>query len=93
MAHTKAGGSTKLGRDSRAKYLGIKKYDGQVVKPGQLIVKQRGTHYFPGKNVKKAGDDSLCSVVNGTVAFKNKTKINYDGNRKKVKVVNVEATE
>jgi large subunit ribosomal protein L27 len=93
MAHTKAGGSTKLGRDSRAKYLGVKKNDGQVVKPGQLIVKQRGTHYFPGKNVKKAGDDSLYSVVNGTVAFKNKTKINYDGNRKKVKVVNVEATK
>ena len=93
MAHTKAGGSTKLGRDSRAKYLGIKKNDGQVVKPGQLIVKQRGTHYFPGKNVKKAGDDSLYSVVNGTVSFKNKTKINYDGNRKKVKVVNVEVTK
>ncbi len=93
MAHTKAGGSTKLGRDSRSKYLGVKKNDGQAVKPGELIVKQRGTHYFPGKNVKKGGDDCLYSIASGKVVFKDKTKINYDGNRKKVKVVNVEPTK
>ncbi|HPR91443.1 MAG TPA: 50S ribosomal protein L27 [Candidatus Paceibacterota bacterium] len=90
MAHTKAGGSTKLGRDSRAKYLGIKKNDGQSVKTGELIVKQRGTHYHPGKNVKKGGDDCLYSLTTGKVVFKDQTKIKYDGNRKKIKVVSVE---
>ena len=93
MAHTKAGGSTKLGRDSRAKYLGIKKNDGQSVKAGELIVKQRGTHYYPGKNVKKGGDDCLYSVAIGKVIFKDKTKIKYDGNRKKIKVVSVESSK
>jgi large subunit ribosomal protein L27 len=89
MAHTKAGGSTKLGRDSQSKYLGIKKTNGQGVKAGEIIVKQRGSHYHPGKNVKKGGDDCLYAGVSGTVKYSDKTKINYDGNHKKIKVVSV----
>jgi large subunit ribosomal protein L27 len=89
MAHTKAGGSTKLGRDSRSKYLGIKKTAGQSIKAGELILKQRGSHYYPGKNVKRGGDDTLYAAVSGKVTYSDKTKINYDGHRKKIKVANV----
>ena len=87
MAHTKAGGSTKLGRDSRAKRLGVKIQDGQRVTPGQIILRQRGSKYLAGSNVKVAGDDTLYAVKAGKVKFVNKKKICFDGNSRYVSVV------
>ena len=89
MAHVKAKGSTKLGRDSQPKYLGVKLFDGQKVKPGMVIVRQRGTKFLAGKNVKRGADDTLYALKEGIVKFQTKKKIRFDGTRRKVKVVNV----
>jgi large subunit ribosomal protein L27 len=89
MAKTKAGGSTKLGRDSEAKRLGVKRQEGQRVNAGEVLVRQRGTKYLPGLNVGRAGDDTLYSLKAGIVKFLSRKKIRFDGNRRKVKVVNV----
>jgi large subunit ribosomal protein L27 len=75
MAHKKAGGSTRLGRDSKPKYLGVKVGDGQTVKSGMILVRQRGTKINPGKNVQKGKDDTLFSVAEGKVKFQAKKKI------------------
>ena len=69
MAHKKAGGSTRNGRDSNAKRLGVKRYGGQVVKAGNILVRQRGTHIHPGVNVGRGGDDTLFAKTDGTVVF------------------------
>ena len=69
MAHKKGGGSSKNGRDSNAKRLGIKKYAGEVVKGGSILVRQRGTKYFPGNNVGKGSDDTLFAKIGGKVQF------------------------
>jgi large subunit ribosomal protein L27 len=69
MAHKKAGGSTRNGRDSNPKYLGIKAYGGEWVHAGSIIVRQRGTKFHPGMFVKKGGDDSLYAKVSGRVEF------------------------
>ncbi|MBL7142571.1 MAG: 50S ribosomal protein L27 [Candidatus Pacebacteria bacterium] len=90
MAKTKAAGSTKLGRDSRPKYLGVKLFAGQKVKAGGIIVRQRGTKFLPGKNVKRGNDDTLFALKEGTVNFKTKKKKNFDGSQRVAKVVNVE---
>lgn len=75
MAHRKAGGSTQLGRDSISKRLGVKKFGGQKVAAGQIIIRQRGTKYGVGKNVKRAEDDTLFALKDGKVKFtKKKTK-------------------
>ena len=86
MAHTKAIGSTKLGRDSVAKRLGVKLQDGQKVMVGQIIVRQRGTTVIPGKNVGKGKDDTLFALKEGVVQFgsKRKTSFNNDIDRKKM---------
>lgn len=89
MAHTKAKGSTKLGRDSESKRLGVKLYDGEPVLPGEVIIRQRGTKFYPGTNVRRGGDDTLYSAVKGVIKFSNKRHIHFDGQRKTVKVVNV----
>ncbi|GIW65279.1 MAG: 50S ribosomal protein L27 [Candidatus Parcubacteria bacterium] len=89
MAHTKSGGSTKLGRDSIAKRLGVKRQDNQKVKVGEILIRQHGTKYIPGKNVKRSGDDTLYALKDGIVKFKVKTKINFDGSKRKVTVVDV----
>ncbi|PIW90530.1 MAG: 50S ribosomal protein L27, partial [Candidatus Nealsonbacteria bacterium CG_4_8_14_3_um_filter_40_11] len=65
MAKTKATGATKLGRDSLPKYLGVKLFAGQKAKVGQILIKQRGTKFLPGKNVKKGGDDTLYALKEG----------------------------
>ena len=70
MATKKAGGSSKNGRDSAGRRLGVKKYGGQMVFPGNIIIRQRGTKIFPGKNVKMGKDHSIFSVVEGKVTFK-----------------------
>lgn len=69
MAHTKAQGSTSNGRDSHGQRLGVKLYGGQVVLPGQVIVRQRGTKFLPGLNVGRAKDDTLFAKASGVVAF------------------------
>ncbi len=89
MSKTKATGATKLGRDSQPKYLGVKLFDGQKVKPGMVIVRQRGTKFLAGKNVKRGADDTLYALKEGIVKFQTKKKIRFDGTRRKVKVVNV----
>ena len=72
MAHKKGLGSTSNGRDSVAKRLGVKSYGGQVVTAGSIIIRQRGTKFHPGLNVKRAKDDTLFSLVNGVVKFANR---------------------
>lgn len=89
MAHTKAKGSTKLGRESESKRLGVKLFDGEIAKPGNILIRQRGTKYYPGMNVRQGSDDTLYAVKNGTVKFTTRLKKNFNGSSKKVKVVNV----
>ena len=69
MAHKKGQGSVKNGRDSESKRLGVKKGDGQFVLAGNILIRQRGTKYHPGKNVGIGSDDTLYALVNGTVKF------------------------
>jgi large subunit ribosomal protein L27 len=89
MAHKKAAGVTRLGRDSASQRLGVKLGDGQFAKSGNIIIRQRGTRYYAGKNVQMGVDHTLFSVVNGLVKFTNKTMKKFDGRTAKVKVVNV----
>ena len=88
MAHKKGGGSTRNGRDSQSKRLGVKRYDGQAVLPGTIIVRQRGTRIHPGKNVGCGRDFTLYSKINGKVKFEPYAK----GRRKQVSVYNNVAT-
>jgi large subunit ribosomal protein L27 len=90
MAKTKAAGATKLGRDSKPKYLGVKLFDGQKVKAGGIIVRQRGTRFFAGKNVRRGGDDTLYAQKEGTIRFQTKRKRGFNNSQRKVKIVNVE---
>lgn len=90
MAHTKAGGSTKLGRDSESKRLGIKVQDGEPVRVGEIILRQRGTRYIPGKNVLRAGDDTLYAGKNGVVKFYAKSKTKFDGTKRKATFVAIQ---
>jgi large subunit ribosomal protein L27 len=69
MAHKKGLGSTKNGRDSKSKRLGVKRFAGQIVTAGSILVRQRGTHFHPGENVGRGGDDTLFAKVAGTVEF------------------------
>jgi len=89
MAHRAGKASSKLGRDSQPKYLGIKLFDGQKVKPGSIIVRQRGTRYLPGSNVRKGKDDTLYAISQGTIKFRTIKKICFDGSRRIAKMVNV----
>jgi len=91
MAHKKAGGSTQLGRDSEAKRLGVKIYAGQPAGAGEIIIRQRGTKYRPGENVRKGGDDTLYAAVPGVVKFTRKKIRRFTGVLKKATVVGVEA--
>jgi len=70
MAHKKGGGSSRNGRDSNSKRLGVKAFGGQAVSAGSIIVRQRGTRIHPGDGVGKGGDDTLFALVDGTVSFK-----------------------
>ena len=74
MAHKKAGGSTRNGRDSESKRLGVKMYGGQAIVPGNIIVRQRGTEFHPGKNVGMGKDHTLFAKVEGVVKFEVKGK-------------------
>jgi large subunit ribosomal protein L27 len=72
MAHKKGGGSSTNGRDSQGQRLGIKRFGGQEVNSGSILIRQRGTRYKAGKNVGRAKDDSLFALINGVVLFENK---------------------
>jgi large subunit ribosomal protein L27 len=72
MAHKKAGGSSRNGRDSEGRRLGVKKFGGEAVVPGNIIIRQRGTKYHPGQNVGMGKDHTIFAVVDGTVAFQKK---------------------
>jgi len=85
MAHKKGVGSSRNGRDSKPKFLGVKRFGGEAVRAGNILVKQRGTKFHPGNNVKRATDDSLFALVDGVVKFEHKTK-----KRMKVSVYPVE---
>ncbi|VFP83734.1 50S ribosomal protein L27 [Buchnera aphidicola] len=76
MAHKKAGGSSRNGRDSHSKRLGIKKFGGEYVYPGNIIIKQRGTKFHPGHNVKCGKDHTLFAVIKGLVKFKKRGLLN-----------------
>ncbi|MCL4405071.1 MAG: 50S ribosomal protein L27 [Patescibacteria group bacterium] len=89
MAHTKAGGSTKLGRESAAQRLGVKLHDGEKVTPGQIIVRQRGSHYLAGKNVNVGSDDTLFAAKAGVVKFTTKKKVCFDRSIRYAKTVSV----
>lgn len=89
MAHKKAGGSTALGRDSQAQRLGVKLYQGEFAKAGAIIIRQRGTKFRPGKNVKKGKDDTLFAITGGLVQFSQRKLPRFDGQLKLAKIVSV----
>lgn len=89
MAHKKAGGSTRLGRDSAGQRLGVKANHGEAVNAGQIIIRQRGTKYHVGKNVGKGKDDTLYSLKAGIVQFSTKKLLKFNGKLKSSKLVNV----
>ena len=84
MAHKKAGSSSKNGRDSNPQYLGVKRFGGQTVNAGEILVRQRGTHFHPGDGVGRGGDDTLFALRDGNVEF---------GTRRGRRVVNVTPVE
>jgi large subunit ribosomal protein L27 len=89
MAHKKAGGSTALGRDSKGRRLGIKLTDGEWAKAGSIIIRQRGTKYHPGLNVKKGKDDTLFATISGFVKFSTKKLKKFNNTLKSNKIVNI----
>ena len=84
MAHKKGASSTRNGRDSSAQFLGVKRFGGQVVNAGEILVRQRGTHFHPGEGVGRGGDDTLFALVAGAVTF---------GTRRGRKTVNIEQVQ
>ena len=85
MAHKKAGGSTRNGRDSESKRLGVKRFGGELVRAGNILVRQRGTHFHPGPNVGCGRDHTLFALVDGNVKFERKGV----RNRRFVSVTNI----
>jgi large subunit ribosomal protein L27 len=84
MAHKKGGGSTKNGRDSESKRLGVKRFGGEIVSAGEILVRQRGTKFYPGDHVGQGKDDTLFAKADGSVVFRN---------RKGRKVISIEPLE
>lgn len=89
MAHTKAKGSSKLGRDSAAKRLGVKIFGGQKIAPGMIIVRQRGTKYHPGEGVARGADDTLYAKKGGAVKFQKSSYLKFSGRKVRKTVVSV----
>jgi large subunit ribosomal protein L27 len=89
MAHKKAGGSTSLGRDSVSKRLGVKIFGDQRVNKGEIIIRQHGTKFYPGKNVRLADDSTIYSVIDGTVKFQKKMMTKFHGGLRRTRVVSV----
>ena len=91
MAHKKAGGSTANGRDSQAKRLGVKKFGGQTVIAGNIIIRQRGTKFHPGQNVGMGKDHTIFALIPGKVVFQERQLRKYDSRVFKDKIVSVVA--
>ena len=89
MAHKKAAGSAKNLTDSNPQYLGVKLYAGQKAQKGSIIIRQRGTKFMAGKNVRLGKDHTIFAVAEGTVSFRDRRKTRYDGATVKRKVVDV----
>ena len=89
MAHKKAGGSTSWGRDSHGQRLGVKLFEGTVTNAGSIIIRQRGTKYAPGKNVKRGEDDTLYALTKGFVHFSRRMLRRFDGSLKAKTIVQV----
>lgn len=89
MSQKKAGGSTRLGRDSISKRLGVKVFGGQKIGKGQIIIRQRGTKFLAGKNAKRTADDTIISLKDGVVEFTTKKVMAFTGKSKARKIVNV----
>ncbi|MDP2637333.1 MAG: 50S ribosomal protein L27 [bacterium] len=92
MATAKSTGSTRLGRDSKPKYLGIKAASGEIVTAGAILVRQRGTNFIPGLNTAFGGDHTIFAKVAGKVDFVMKRKTRFDGKKATVRVVTVTAS-
>lgn len=90
MAHKKAGGSTQNGRDSVAKRRGVKRFGGQVVRAGEILIRQKGYTYRPGKNVVMGKDWTVHAAIDGTVVFSQKRILKFNGKRQRETVVHVE---
>jgi large subunit ribosomal protein L27 len=90
MAHKKAAGTTKNGRDSNPQYLGVKVNHGQTISTGQIIVRQRGTNVLPGRNVGMGKDDTLFALKDGKVQFSTKRKTGYNNDILRKKIVHVQ---
>ncbi len=89
MAHKKAGGSTQNGRDSVAKRRGVKRFGGQVVKAGEILIRQKGYWYFPGPNTHVGSDWTIHADIDGTVKFSQKRRIKFDGARERCTVISI----
>lgn len=89
MAHKKAGGSSKNGRDSNAKRHGVKRFGGQIVKAGSVLVRQKGTKWHPGENVGVGRDFTLFALVDGQVVCSEKRRKKFDGRSKKDTIISV----
>lgn len=89
MAKTKSKGAMRLGRDSISKRLGVKLFDGEVCKPGNILVRQRGTKVLPGRSVKRGKDDTLYATKEGKVKFRTIRKTKFDEKKKRVKIVEI----
>ena len=93
MAHVKGTGTTNLGRDSQGQRLGVKIFGGQIAKSGSIIVRQKGTKFRAGQNIKRAKDDTLFSLVAGTVSFKKKKVKRFNGQLKQATFVSIIPTK
>jgi len=89
MAHTKAKGTSKLGRDSIAKRLGVKVFGGQKIRPGMVIIRQRGTKYRPGEGVAKGADDTLYAKKEGILEFQKRRVRHFSGRKIQKTFVNI----
>ena len=89
MAHRGGKKTAGISRDTRPKRLGVKLFSGQKTKVGSVLIRQRGTKFLPGKNVKQGKDNTLYALKEGTVFFQKKTVIGFDGRKKPKKVVNI----
>ncbi|MBD3360792.1 50S ribosomal protein L27 [Candidatus Peregrinibacteria bacterium] len=92
MSHKKAGGSTANIRDSKSKRLGVKVFGGQKIKAGGIIIRQRGTKYFPGENTEMGKDNTIFALKEGAVYFTDKVLKKYDGRKFRDKIVNVKTS-
>lgn len=89
MAHKKSGGSTRNGRDSKAKRRGVKRFGGQHVSAGEIVIRQKGTKFRPGENIGMGRDFTLFALVEGNVSFTEKAIVRFDGRKYQRKFVNI----